>query len=156
MMSYKTMVDTAREKGLGTEKIMLESIEDVDEMLLLMKDSYPDHYWAFMRKQHGRLHGGHYDEEYARYDVGRLKYTDRNGQDRTGEHWTVDEVEGATRGMTFPQGVNRWDKYVAMNAWYADLCRELNDEQLLKTGRLFWFYDEDWKTGQKLWWYFCR
>lgn len=79
-----------------------------------------------------------------------------NRQDRTGEHWTVDEVEGATRGMTFPQGVNRWDKYVAMNAWYADLCRELNDEQLLKTGRLFWFYDEDWKTGQKLWWYFCR
>lgn len=156
MMSYKAMVDTAREKGLGSEKIMLESLDDVDDILCILKETQPEKYWKFMRKQHAHLYGGHYDEEFARHDVAHLEYTDRNGQDRKGEHWTVDQVEEATKSMTFPQGVNRWDKYVAMNSWYADLNHELSDEQILKTGRLFWFYDKDWKTGQKLWWYNCR
>jgi hypothetical protein len=153
---YKKMIEEAKALGLTSEKTMWENIEDVQELLTGLKETHPQEYWYFIRKTHGVLFKGHYTEEFALHDVKHLKYTDEKGEKHEGPHWTVDEVEAATKGMNFPSGVNRWDKYVAFNASWADWCRKQNAEKVLETGFLFYFADEDWDNpSTKVWSYFC-
>ena len=50
-MKYSEMIQEAKSKGLTTEAMMWDSVEDVEMMLCKMKDSHPKEYWQFMRKQ---------------------------------------------------------------------------------------------------------
>ena len=85
----------------------------------------------------------HFNEEDAREAVSRIHYTDRDGTQHTGAKWTPDEVEAATAGQPFGECVTKWDKWVAYNATYADLCKVLTTEQILAAAFVFWFADED-------------
>ena len=153
-MGYKDMIEDAKAKGLTSEKIMWESVAELDDMLCIMKREHPDMYWKFIRKQHGMLYANHYTEEFAMWDVSQLRYTNRKGEKKEGAYWTVEQIEEATRTMSFPNGVNRWDKYVAANAAYADFCRKFDDAQVLEIMYLFYFADEDWKhPATKVWEY---
>ena len=155
---YRKMIEDAKAQGLTSEKTMWANIEDIQELLSDLKESHPEEYWHFIRKTHGVLFKGHYTEEFALHDVKHLKYTDDKGEKHEGPHWTVDEVEAATKGMSFPSGVNKWDKYVAFNASWADWCKKQNVEKVLETGYLFYFADEDWSSQgspTKVWDYFC-
>ena len=153
MMTYKDMVMKAKAAGLTSEKTMWESIESFSELLDELKESHPEMYWEFMREQHGIMHHNHYDEAFAFYDVAQLSWTDKTGMKHTGAHWTPDQVEAATATMHFPQGVNKWDKYVAFNAAYSDLAKEFDETQILKAGFLLYFADEDWGSSAKIWEY---
>jgi hypothetical protein len=155
-MSYKEMLEDAKAKGLTSEKVMWESIDDVEEMLAMMKAEHPEHYWKMLRKMHGRIYHHHYTEDFARHDVGKMHWTDKQGQKHEGGHWTVAQIEEATKTRNFPTGTTRWDKYVAYNAFYSDLCKELDDEAILKAAFLFWFADEDRGAEGKIWRYFCH
>lgn len=154
-MRYKEMIEEAKTHGLTNEHIMWESIEDVEGVMELIKEQHPKEYWHFMRKQHGRLHRGHYDEAFARHDVSKLKWTDEHGQKHEGGYWTCEQVEAATRGMSFAPDVTKWDKYVAFNAFKADLAKEFDDAEIIKAAYIFWFADEDWDGHDKIWKYFC-
>ena len=79
----------------------------------------------------------------------------KKGEKKEGAYWSVEQVEEATRGFTFPSGVNKWDKWVAFNAAYADFCKKFDDAQILEIGYLFYFADEDWKGKNKIWEYTC-
>ena len=60
----------------------------------------------------------------------------------------------ATEGMKFPPKVNDWDKYVAFNSMYADLCADMNEEEIIKAAYLFYFCDADWQHDNdctKIW-----
>ena len=59
-MKYSEMIQEAKSKGLTTEAMMWDSVEDVEMMLCKMKEEHPKEYWAFLRKQHGRLYKNHY------------------------------------------------------------------------------------------------
>ena len=155
-MDYKQMIEDAKTKGVTSEKMMWQSIDDVDGMLCIMKKEHPKEYWMFLRKQHGNLYAGHYTEEFARWDVSQIKYTSRKGEKKEGEYWSVEQIEEATKGMSFPSGVTKWDKYVAFNAMYSDMCRKFEDAHILDIAHLFYFSDEDWPNpGTKVWDYFC-
>ena len=157
MMTYRHMVETARKAGVTNEQKMWQSIESFSELLEELKESHPEKYWDFMREQHGIMYGGHYDEMFAEYDVRELEYTDKTGAKRKGAHWTHEQIESATAGMRFPSGVTKWDKYVAFNAAYADLCKVLDEEEILKAGHALYFADEDWGSDTKIWdMYQCR
>lgn len=150
------MIEDARSKGLTSEKTMWRSIEEMDSLLCMMEKEHPKEYWAFLRKQHGLLYNNHYTESFARWDVSKLKYTNKNGDKKEGEYWSAEQVEEATKGMPFPSGVNRWDKYVAANAAYADFCKRFDESQIIIIMHLFYFADEDWENpGTKIWEYFC-
>jgi hypothetical protein len=151
MMNYKEMVMSAKAAGVTNEKTMWESIESFSELLDEIKEAHPDVYWNFMRKQHGIMHRGHYDEMFALYDVGEMYYTDKQGVKRTGAHWTADQIEAATAGIKFPASVTKWDKYVAFNAAYADLAKVFDDGEILKAGHALYFADEDWGCDTKIW-----
>lgn len=122
-MRYKDMLQEAKAHGVTSEVIMWGSIDDLDDILHLMKEEHPEEYWKFMRKQHGRLYKNHYDQKFAEYDVSQIHYTDKTGKMHHGAHWTADEVEEATKGMPFPSDVTKWDKYVAFNSFYADCVK---------------------------------
>ena len=91
----------------------------------------------------------HYDEGSAREAMSRMYYTDKNGVKQEGkEHWTPEQIEVATSGMKFPEGTTKWDRYVAFNAMYFDLCRVLDDASILKAAHAFYFADEDYPHKQ--------
>jgi hypothetical protein len=156
--TFKEMLEEARKTGSTSEKTMWNSIDNVSEFLSMIRNEHPEVeelYWAFMRQQHGILYGNHYNEDFARYDVSAIRYKTRDGERMTGAHWSVDQVEVATKAFSFPSGTTRWDKYVAFNAMYSDLCLDLSEEQILKAAYRFYFADEDWGSATKVWEYFC-
>lgn len=151
-MKYKEMLESAKAKGLASEAIMWESIDDVEAMLCELKEREPARYWRFMRKQHGMLYKNHYDEDFAMWDVRNLKYKGKNGEARQGAHWNLEQVKDATKGLAFAGDVTDWDKYVAYNAMYSDMCRSFDDADILTMAYDFYFKDEDAPQG-KIWIY---
>lgn len=94
----------------------------------------------------------HFDEHSAEEAARHIEYTDRDGSKRTGAYWSKEEILKATEQMSFKDCVTEWDRYVAFNAMYADLCRVLTDEQVVKAAHAFFFADEDAPCG-KIWRY---
>lgn len=151
-MGYRQMIESANlgEGSLSTRK-MWESVDRISEFLERMAKVSPKAVKEFLRGQHRVLFGGHYDEPFAMEDVASLSYTDASGEEHVGPHWTADQVESATKELTFPPEVTAWDRYVAFNAAYADFCKYFCDEQILQIGYAFYFQDEDWDGNEKIW-----
>ena len=143
-------------KGQGEAK-MWASVAVLSEALEPMKETDKENYWCILRKMYGVMSDGHYNEEFAQYDVSMIEYTGRNGEKKRGGYWTAEQVEEATRNFRFPSGVNKWDKYVAFNLMFSDLCKKMDDAQVLEAAYLFYFADEDWPGGSstKVWEYIC-
>lgn len=155
-MKYRDMIQAAIDGGKTSEKTMWSSVADVEELLEEIRDEYPEKYWCFMRKQYGILNHGHYGEDFAVYDVDQMEYADAKGDKHVGAYWTQTQIEDATRGMSFPSGTTKWDKYVAFNSFRADTMRSLSDEDALKAAHEFYFCDADYTgEGSKIWHYMC-
>lgn len=152
-MNYREMVNHAKKAGVTNEQTMWESIDSFSELLEELKETHPQMYWDFMRKQHGIMFHNHYDEAFAMYDVSKMHYTSKNGEKKQGAYWTVDQIESATAGMKFPAGTTKWDKYVSFNAAHSDFCKDFEDADVLKIGYAFFFADEDWGDDTKIWEY---
>lgn len=144
-MNYKEMVKAAQNAGKTTEKQMWQSIESVSDLLCDIKDAHPELYWRFMREQSGIMNNGHYDEEYALYDVKNMQ--------PLGEYWSMKQIEEETKGMKFQSGTTLCDRYVAFNAFKNDLNGVLTDEEIIKAAYAFWFADKDYKGNDKIWCY---
>jgi hypothetical protein len=147
MMRYKEMIEEAKKKGYASDKVMWDSVDDLDDMLCELKKEHPEKYWKFIRKQHGIMYNYHYDEEFARWDVEHMK--------PLGMYWTPAQVEDATKGMAFPPGTTLWDKFVGFNAFANDLHGTIPDDQIIKASYAFWFADKDFGKEGKIWRYVC-
>lgn len=155
IMSYLDLLKQARAHGVTSEKKMWASIEALSNDLAPIEAVHPHVYWKIMRNQHAILYDRHYSEKFANHDVNHLHYLNREGVECDGPHWSRAEVVAATNGMKFHPKVNDWDKYVAFNSMYADLCAEMTDEEILKAAYLFYFNDKDWQPEEddctKIW-----
>lgn len=153
-MTYLEIVKAAKRSGTFAEKQMWDSVESVSDLLADIKDSHPERYWQFIREQYGIMNNCHYaDKEFADWDVSQIAYTDKEGKKRTGAYWTSEQVEEATKGMTFPSGTTKYDKFVAFNVFWSDTCKVLTEEQILKAAYQFYFADEDFAAKNKIWHY---
>lgn len=153
MGKYRKMIECAKQKGLTTDEKMWKSIASVEELLDEIEDETLSN--RFLRRQHEIMYGHHFDEQTALMEVERIHYTDKDGVHHSGAHWSVNDVENAMRAMNFQSSVTRWDKYVAANAMYADACKVLGEEQILRVAHSFYFCDEDWvNKDSKVWDYF--
>ncbi len=139
--------------GVSSEKVMDASVENVSELLETIKGAHPDIYKKFMNQQHELMLGPHYNDELAEEAVGALEYTDAEGKHQIGPHWSKQDVLRVTKGKSFPSGTTDCDLYVAYNAAYADFCKKFDDDDILDIAYLFFFADEDWKGGGKIWKY---
>lgn len=131
-------------KGASDAK-MHELTEVLSEFFSKMKHSHEEKYWILMRDVMGVLNDGHYDEAFAVHDVKNML--------PIGEHWSAKQVEEATKSLSFPNGVNIYDKYVAFNAFANDLKDTMNEEDIIKAAYAFWFNDKDYKGKNKIWCY---
>lgn len=153
-MKYKEMLESAKGRGLTSEALMWESIDELEEMLCELKERDPKKYWRFMRRQHSMIYKNHYDEEFAMWDVRHLRYKDKNGEMHEGAHWTIEQIREATSGMAFPPDTTDWDKYVAFNSMYADMAKSYADGDIIIIAHDFYFRDDDAPPG-KIWKYMC-
>lgn len=150
-MDYKKMIEDAKRQGKATESVMWASIDSVSELLDDIRLEHPDKYWAFLRHAHEDIYGGHYDEEFARFDIEKMHSTDAQGLKHVGAHWTKAEVVTAMQGKVIPSDITDCDKWVAANAMWHDLRKVLNDSQIINVAVLFFFQDEDWGNHTKIW-----
>jgi hypothetical protein len=94
----------------------------------------------------------HFGKEDAERAVERIYYTDKEGKRHEGAHWSLQEVEELTAGTDFKECVTAYDKWVAYNAAYADLCKAFGEEDIIAAATAFFFEDEDAPCG-KIWLY---
>lgn len=140
----------------SSEETMNKSVDLVAELLEDVKESNPEEYWRFIRKQQGLMSGGHYDEEFARYDVKQMWHTTKHGEKRMGEHWSVEQAKQVMREHGLSAPINEFDVYVALNAFWHDLECVITDESMLIEAAIeFWFKDDDFAATNKVWWYMC-
>lgn len=131
-------------KGASTEK-MKELTVVISDFLAPMKKANKEKYWGFMRDVFGLLNDYHYDEKFATHDVANML--------PLGEHWSLKQIEDATKSMSFPNGTTLYDKYVAFNAFANDFSGVMGDEDIIKSAYAFWFNDKDYKGKNKIWCY---
>ena len=135
-------------KGASNEK-MQKLTMILSDFLAPMKTTNKEKYWCLMRKVFGMLNDGHYDEDFAKHDVSQIEYTDKQGAKRHGAYWTLEQAEEAMKKVQLPSDVNKYDWWVALSSTYADMCKVLDDEQIIKATCAFWFKDEDWGKDGK-------
>ncbi|EXZ16481.1 hypothetical protein M071_4176 [Bacteroides fragilis str. Ds-233] len=159
IMDYKNMLIGAKNAGVATEKAMWRSIDGLNEMLCKIKEEHPEMFWEFMREQHGIMYGNHYDEAFAKYDVSQMHHTRPDGSKHKGEHWGIDSVREALKGISIPSTYNAWDCYVALNANWHDKevvfkkwFPENHEQKVIEDAVDFYFNDEDAPNG-KIWLY---
>lgn len=135
-------------KGANTEK-MKELTMILSDFLAPMKKVHKEEYWALMRNIFGLLNDYHYDKCWAEHDIENIEYTDKQGVKRHGAYWTLEQAEDAMKKVQLPSDVNKYDWWVALSLSYSDLCKVLDDEQIIKAACSFWFKDEDWNKDGK-------
>lgn len=151
-MSYKELVLDARANGTATEQHMYKSIDRIDALLATLHHSHPEIYWQFLRDTYIDFYGPHYNQEYADYDLSLVRFTDRDGKEHMGPHWSFKQIRDMLASRHYPEGTTESDIYVACNVLYADLCRTLSDQNILDIAYTFFFCDEDAPEG-KVWHY---
>lgn len=104
----------------------------------------------------------HFNESYAKYLVSNM-YHFENGRKYVGEKFDMakaKEVCERYRGI-IPQTVTHADVYVAINSQYHDYSELFKtwfgdgiEQKVIESAVMFWFKDDDYKNGYKLWNYF--
>lgn len=107
-------------------------------------------------------HSNHFTEQQAKYIVSQM-YHNENGRKYVGEKYDMAKAKELCeryRGI-IPQNASHSDVYVAVNAQYHDYCELYKawfgdniDGKLVESAINFWFKDDDWKGGCKIYEYF--
>lgn len=164
-MSYLEMIKENARKFTSDEAVMWASIEQVNDLLEVIKDPHPDIYASFMRRAHELMFGKHFNRHYAKWEVEQMSHIGDDGRTYDGEHWSLEQTNGVMakyRGK-LPSDVNEHDFYVALNAhWHDTICvarRHLPSEEdaeayVIDEAVAVWFLDSDWGDCCKVWDYF--
>jgi hypothetical protein len=155
-MKYSELIEEARQKGVSGEKIMLKSVEDIDNLLCTVKQYDKQAYWDFIMATYATLYQNHFQtEEFARWFVDNMESTQADGKKFKGQYWTCEQVYDAYKsmGVTVPSEVTKLDLYVAANAAKHDWGRKFDDSKVLEIGYMFYFDDEDYPHNDKVYRY---
>ena len=153
---YKKMIDEARTKGLTSEKIMLASIADVEELLEDIKEAHEDLYWKFIKKQHEHLFGCHYNESFGMWRIEQMFYKDKQGNVHHAPHWTKEQYKAAYDKVKsqIPASYNCWDLAVTLEmnftdsinlyrAWWPEATQEQLDTKVVESAINYLNDDDD-------------
>lgn len=99
---------------------------------------------------------------YSRYpnDSDRMYHSDNRGQRRFFDKFINIFLIKRYRGI-LSQSITHADVYVAINSHYHDYCELFKawfgdgiDQKIIESAIIFWFKDDDYREGSKLWNYF--
>lgn len=145
-------------KGKG-DTVMWETTRLVSDFIKPMKEANKKEYWNLMREIYCLMSGAHYNECFAREDVSKMYHKNPKGETIKGEHWNIDQITAAIKGMSIPSSTNIWDVYVALNAnWhdkevkFAQWFGSESDQRIIEDAINFYFMDIDAPDG-KVWLY---
>lgn len=160
-MRYKELMKDYHSKGMVSEKKMWEAIGGLDEAMECLKEKDPEKYDEAIRDLHEVFCGPHYNECFAREDVAGMHHKSAKGEVIKGEHWNMEQVASAIKGMSIPGNTNIWDVYVSVNAnWhdkevkFAEWFGADADKKIIEDAVNFYFMDSDAPDG-KVWLYMC-
>lgn len=153
------------EGGGGSYRRRREGFGDMDEYELrkLFKDmdkSEKEELWESMMGSGN----GHFDHMRARREVSEMRHTE-NGSRHMGEKFPIEKAEEVHRKYKalLPSEVTVEDVYVAINCHYHDFAQLYKawfgdniDGKIVESAIVFWFKDEKFPEGDKLWKYFKR
>lgn len=158
-MRYKDLMKDYHSKGMVSEKKMWEAIGGLDEAMECLKEKDPEKYDEAMRDLHEVFCGPHYNDFFAREDVAGMHHKSAKGEVVKGEHWNMEQVTAAIKGVSIPGNVNIWDVYVALNANWHDKNIKFTewfgsdaDKKIIEDAINFYFMDIDGPDG-KIWRY---
>lgn len=161
-MNYKELIKDYHAKGFGSEKKMWESIYALEDAMMCLKEKDPDTYDEAMRDLHQVFCGPHYNECFAREDVAGMHHKSTKGEVVKGEHWNIEQVTSAIKGMSISGNANIWDVYVALNAnWHDKNIKFVewfgadHEKKIIEDAINFYFMDEDGPKEGKIWKYIC-
>lgn len=120
---YVKMINEARAKGLTSEKVMEASIADVQKLLSKVKEENEPLYWWFIKRQHERMFGCHYNESFGVWRIEQMHYKDKSGNIHHAPHWTKDQYKSAYESVKskLPSSYNCWDFAVTLEMLHSDL-----------------------------------
>ena len=158
------LYDLIKKYGTGKgEGMMWKAVSVISDAV----DSYmpEEEKDSLVRKVYGEMSDGHYNEEFAREDIKRMYYTDKEGNKHYGPYWTDDELMTLYRRYKNEiPGYNCWDWSVVMTmaksdmypiitAWFPELTEDGVNEKLVQYS-INWLKDPDSPYGQsKVWGY---
>lgn len=158
-MHYKELIKDYHAKGFGSEKKMWDSIYALEDAMECLKEKDPEKYDEAMRDLHEVFCGPHYNEPFARKDVASMHHKNAKGEIIKGEHWNIEQVTTAAKGLSVPSTASLWDVYVALNAnWhdkevkFAEWFGQDVEKRIVEDAISFYFNDADAPDG-KIWLY---
>ncbi len=158
-MRYKELMKDYHSKGMVSEKKMWEAIGELEEAMECLKEKDPEKYDEAMRDLHEVFCGPHYNDSFAHEAVSGMHHKSAKGEVVKGEHWNMEQVTAAIKGMNIPGNVNIWDVYVALNANWHDKNIKFTewfgsdaDKKIIEDAINFYFMDIDGPDG-KIWKY---
>lgn len=158
-MHYKELIKDYNAKGFGSEKKMWDSIYALEDAMECLKEKDPEKYDEAMRDLHEVFCGPHYNEPFARKDVASMHHKNAKGEIIKGEHWNIEQVTTAAKGLSVPSTASLWDVYVALNAnWhdkevkFAEWFGQDVEKRIVEDAISFYFNDADAPDG-KIWLY---
>lgn len=160
---YKSMIEDAKAKGIATEKIMWESVGELDDMLCVLKEEHPEMYWVFIKKTHKAIFGAHYNEGFGEWRISQMHFKDKAGVEHKSPHWHKEDykvVYEANKSKLKNQKYTCWDLAVTIEmiysdniclyrSWWPDATQEQLEEKVVEAA-LNYLNDDDDMEG-KIW-----
>lgn len=118
---------------------------------------------SIMGSQEG-MRGRHFSSSNARYEVSEMCHTE-NGNKHKGEKFSMEKAEEVFKRYKsiLPEETTVADVYVAINCHFHDFAKLYKswfgdniDTKVIESAIIFWFKDEEFPEGDKLWKYFKK
>lgn len=160
-----TIYELTKKYGEGRgEATMWSTVAIVSEAVeALMTEAEKN---SLIRRVYGMMSDGHYNEEFAREDIAKMYYTDRDGVKRYGPYWPDSALRSIYDKIKAQiPGYNCWDWAVTMSMIKSDYCplltewfpadnEDIRNERIVRLA-INWLRDEDSPLGKsKTWKYF--
>ena len=142
------------------EGVMWETVKVISKAV---EESFPkEKKEKLMRDVYNIMSTGHYNEDFAREDIAKMYYEDKNGDKHQAPYWPEESVRAIFDEYSddIPD-YNFWDFYVTMNMiksdnwcmltrWFPSSTEQDMNEKIAEMSTN-WLKDEDWPTKTKIW-----
>lgn len=145
---------------------MVEAVLTLKPILDKIQIEDGDEHIKVLKCFHELYIGKHFDEFFAKEQVGKMYHTKTDGYICRGEIYSINIANCIHKKLkkTVNAHITCWDVYVAINAqyhdnaveymsWFKNIDREELDDKVLSSAINFWFEDED-AGNCKVWNYF--
>lgn len=152
-MNYKDIVMSSLHDD---EKEMWRSVDRINAFLEHLKENHPEKVRRFLKQEYEALNGQHLNEDAARMVVSNMYHTENDNKIVRGEAVSVQDAQQLLEGMDEDHmEAYKWDAYAGANGFMHDFAKTgMSRAQIMNAAKHFWFHDEDFSDGGKVYWYY--